>query len=103
METLLSSLTTTYKVRMMKVPDEVKQQLWQEFSHQDPQEERSSQQCQGELWTRRKRAASVRQEESCLRRSWRSQPGDSSQHQVKNQRTTHPRDSSQPGQGSPDS
>jgi len=35
METLLSSLTTTYKVRMMKVPDEVKQQLWQEFCHQN--------------------------------------------------------------------
>ena len=35
METLLNSLTTTYKVRMMKVPDEVKQQKWQEYCHQN--------------------------------------------------------------------
>ena len=35
METLLNSLTTTYKVRMMKVPDEVKQQSWQEFCQQN--------------------------------------------------------------------
>merc|ERR1719471_1018617 len=35
MESLLNSLTTTYKVSMMKVPDEVKQQSWQEFCQQN--------------------------------------------------------------------